>query len=189
MNQTSEEIAMSEQTNSSAPSDRAAGSQQRQINAEQMAALFRSAAFGDVVSVLMRAPKHKTMSLDGLRTFVLPAIVNNQFLLAQLRHQEKKGALAAGVALWASVSDDVDKRLRADPAQRLNLSFNDWKGGSNLWLVDLVAPTQLARSILNDLEEKVARGRPMAAKIVSSSGETRLTTLQDLIAGSQKEPA
>ena len=154
----------------------------------RMRALVRSAAFGDVVTILMRAPKHKSMSLDALRVFVLPAIAHNQYLIARVR-REKSGSLAAGVALWASVSDEIDKRLRATPQQPLRLSFDEWKSGPNLWLVDLVAPAALAGSIFRDLDQKIAKTRPMATQIVSPGGKAVVTTVKALVAGLKKEPA
>lgn len=62
-------------------------------------------------------------------------------------------------------------------------------GGPNLWLVDLVAPSALAGSMLKDLDEKVAQGRPIAAQAVSSDGTATLTTVRALLAGLEKEPA
>lgn len=171
---------MAELAKTRKPADKTEPVPPRRISADQMAALFRSAAFGDVISVLMCAPKHRKLSLDALRTFLLPAIANNQFLIAKLRQQDKPGAVAAGVALWASVSDEVDRKLRANPGQPLKLTTEEWKSGPHLWLIDLVAPAALTASILDDLENKVARGRPMAAHIFTASNEAKITTLQEL---------
>jgi cytolysin-activating lysine-acyltransferase len=159
----------------------------RQISAKQMETLFRSAAFGDIVSILMRAPRHKKLSLDALRVFILPAVLNSQYMVARFRQQADAGAVPAGVAIWASVSDEVDKRLRTNPQQQVKLAPEEWKSGPNLWLVDLVAPTALAATMLKDVDEKVAKGKPMAAQVVSNDGAVKLTTVKELRAGIEKE--
>ena len=171
---------MAEQMQSEISSGNSAQPSPRRMPSNQVATLFRSAAFGDVVSVLMRAPKHKKLSLEALRTFLLPAMANNQFLIAKLRPQEQAGAVAAGVALWASVSDEVDQRLRACHDQPLRLAAEEWKSGPHLWLIDLIAPSALLDSMLNDLEQKVAKGKPMAAQIALPEGKARIATLEEL---------
>ncbi|WP_088348185.1 MULTISPECIES: toxin-activating lysine-acyltransferase [Rhodomicrobium] len=162
----------------------------RQISGQRMQALIRSAAFGDMVTILMRAPKHKALSLDALRVFVLPALLHDQYMIARARRQQNGGTFAAGLAMWASVSDAIDKRLRANPQQPLRLTYEEWKSGPHLWLVDLVAPAALAGSILHDLDAKVGKGQPITAQIaVPGGGGATLTTVKDLMAGLKKEPA
>lgn len=155
----------------------------RQVSGRRLQSMMRSAAFGDMVTILMRAPKHKTLALDALRILLLPAVAHNQYLIARARPKGGTGTIAAGLALWASVSDEVDKRLRTTAQQPLRLSFEEWKSGPHLWLVDLVAPSALAVSMLRDLDDKVAKGRPMTTQTISADGTARLTTVKDLLAG------
>ena len=166
-----------------------AGAPMRRISGRRMEALLRSAALGDIVSVMMRAPRHKGLPLAALRVNVLPAVLHNQYLIARVRPQDNGESVAAGLALWASVSDEVNQRLSASKELPLRLTPEEWKSGSNLWLVDLVAPSALARSMLKDLDEKVAQGRPIAAHAVSGDGTASLTTVRALLAGLAQEPA
>ena len=160
-----------------------AGAPMRRISGRRMEALLRSAALGDIVSVMMRAPRHKGLPLAALGVNVLPAVLHNQYLIARVRQQDTGESVAAALALWASVSDEVNQRLSASKELPLRLTLAEWKSGSNLWLVDLVAPSLLARSMLKDLDEKVAQGRPIAAHAVSSDGTASLTTVSALLAG------
>jgi cytolysin-activating lysine-acyltransferase len=59
-----------------------------------------------------------------------PAMALRQF---RLFHDTKK---PVAVALWAFVSDEVDKELSAG-RQRLRLT--EWKSGNNIWLMDIAA--------------------------------------------------
>lgn len=167
----------------------AAGAPTRRISGRRMEALLRSAAFGDIVSVLMRAPRHKALSLAALGINVLPAVLHNQYLIARVRQQGNGDSIAAGFALWASVSDAVDQRMRASREVPLRLTPEEWQSGPNLWLVELVAPSALGGSMLQDLDEKVSQGRPIAAQTVSGDGSATLTTVRALLARLANEPA
>lgn len=179
---------MSQQNSSTATTEvRAPGAPARRISGRQMESLIRSAALGEIVSILMRAPKHKNLSLSALRGQILPAVMNNQYFIGRVRRPGSEGAaVAAGLAMWASVSDEVDRRLRANPKAPLKLAPAEWNSGPNLWLIDLIAPSVLAGSILRDVEEKVAKGRPMAARVSAAGGSTEVTTVKDLLAGLNK---
>jgi hemolysin-activating ACP:hemolysin acyltransferase len=151
------------------------------ISAGRMQALIRSAAFGEIVGILMLAPRHKRLTLEALRLFVLPAILNNQYMIARVNRPGAGGAVPSGLALWASVSDEVDQRLRANAGAPVKLTAAEWKSGANLWLVDLIAPPAITGSLLKGLEDKVAKGRPMAAQITSKDGKAHITTIKELI--------
>ncbi len=129
------------------------------ISAGRMQALIRSAAFGEIVGILMLAPRHKRLTLEALRLFVLPAILNNQYMVVRVNRPGAGGAVPAGLALWASVSDEVDQRLRANAGAPMKLTAAEWKSGANLWLVDLVAPSAITGSLLKGLDGQ-GRERP-----------------------------
>lgn len=160
------------------------GSQGRpEISVEALKAAYRSAAFGDIVSILMRSPAHKRLPLETLRIFVVPAIANRQFLIAKIKPKANPEAdsIPAGLAMWASVSDEVDQRLRSNESGQISLKPDEWKSGDRLWLVDLVAPSKLVPQMVNDLEQKVAQGRDMAVQVKSQDGGSRVTTLRSLM--------
>lgn len=178
---------MSQPSSTVAGDVRAPGAPVRRISGKQMETLIRSAAFGEIVGILMRAPKHKNLSLRALRGQILPAVMNDQYFIGRVRRPGAEGsAVAAGLAIWASVSDEVDKRLRASTKPPLKLAPAEWKSGPHLWLIDLIAPSVLARSILKDIDEKIAKGRPMAAQIAAADGGAQITTVKELLAGLDK---
>jgi cytolysin-activating lysine-acyltransferase len=153
-----------------------------------MESLIRSAALGEIVTILMRAPKHKHLSLSALRSQILPAVRNNQYFIGRVRKPgSESSAVPAGLAMWASVSDEVDQRFRANAKAPLKLTPAEWNSGSNLWLIDLIAPSVLAGSILKDVDEKVAKGRQMAARVSAAGGGTEVTTVTELLAGLDKQ--
>jgi cytolysin-activating lysine-acyltransferase len=157
--------------------------------ARRAAALSRSAALGDSVSILLRAPKYRKMPLEALRHTVLPAIFHNQYRIARVRKPGSTAATPAGLAVWASVSEAVDRRLRAAKEQPVNLAFDEWKSGETLWLIDLVAPSAIAGDMLKEIDEKVGKGRPVYTHIVGAGGALRIITAGELVNSLKKTAA
>jgi cytolysin-activating lysine-acyltransferase len=148
----------------------------------------RSAVLGDIVTILMRAPRHKGLPLDALRHSVMPAIMHNQFRIARVRKAGTRYAAPAGFAVWASVSDVVDQKLRNAGSQPISLTFEEWRSGTNLWLIELVAPSAIAAGLLKEIDEKVGRGRPVFTHS-TSQGVMKVTTVDEILSGLQKIPA
>ena len=93
------------------------------------------------------------------------------------------GALdnVAGIAIWASVSTEVDARIRAQVKARVfpvKLNPEDWTsgstdGGDHAWLLDVIAPTpKLASMVLASFSRLVKTGElnvhPVAARQVDA---------------------
>ena len=93
------------------------------------------------------------------------------------------GALdnVAGIAIWASVSTEVDARIRAQVKARVfpvKLNPEDWTsgstdGGDHAWLLDVIAPTpKLASMVTASFSRLVKTGElnvhPVAARQVDA---------------------
>ena len=76
-------------------------------------AIRQSVAFAQIVSVLLRSPTHRHYALADLEWLVLPPLMTGQFRVAEASTHQK-AAIPVAVALWASVSAEVDKRLSED---------------------------------------------------------------------------
>ena len=85
------------------------------------------------------------------------------------------------VALWASVSDEVEKELAAG---RPRLRPNEWKSGDNLWLIDLVAPSipngsKAAEGLVQEMASKVFQGRRFKMRVLDAkTGKPKIADLQ-----------
>jgi cytolysin-activating lysine-acyltransferase len=91
----------------------------------------RIRAFGEVVTLLMQSPGHRHLFLADLEWLIGPAFGLRQMCLFQ------DGKQPVGLALWAKVSEEVEKRLLSG-MQRLRPE--DWSSGDRLWLVELIVP-------------------------------------------------
>ena len=80
----------------------------------------------------------------------------------------------AGVAIWASVSDEVDAKIREQIKAGvfpIRLKPDDWTSGDKAWLLDVIAPSQkLASAVLANFRQVVKEGdmriHPIVARMV-----------------------
>lgn len=137
-----------------------------------------SASFGEIVSVLMRSEHYKQYTLQDLEWLVVPAVLSNQFLLAEARAKGNGFTAPVGIVMWASVSAEVDQRLTANIATPLRLRPEDWRSGDILWLVDAVGPAKLIGSMLQQLHVKVFKGRQVKVRAQGPDGKPVVRTME-----------
>jgi cytolysin-activating lysine-acyltransferase len=90
-----------------------------------------SQVLGEITWLMTQSPRHKALALGDLEWLVMPAILLKQFRLFY------KGDQPVGVALWALVDATVAKRIDAGDNR---LTAAEWKSGSQMRIVDIVAP-------------------------------------------------
>ncbi|MEX2490606.1 MAG: toxin-activating lysine-acyltransferase [Nitrospirales bacterium] len=112
---------------------------------------------------------------------VIPALATNQVTTVRGKLKDQNGlTIPLGLALWAHVSDDVNKKLEAQ--QQANIPFrlapHDWKSGEIPWLLAVLAPKEVAQALVKKLEETVFKdrlyqrfGRGAKGTVSSSQGE------------------
>ncbi|MBW4617626.1 MAG: toxin-activating lysine-acyltransferase [Desmonostoc vinosum HA7617-LM4] len=119
--------------------------------------------FGEVVWLFTQSPKHKNFFLFDLEWLVMTPIMFKQFRVFYATDRP------IGVALWAYVNEEVEKRLMAGNAR---LTPNDWKSGDRLWLVDIIAPYGGQEEMIKDLKEKVFPNREITFLAFAESNAT-----------------
>ncbi|MDX2265716.1 MAG: toxin-activating lysine-acyltransferase [Hyphomicrobiales bacterium] len=147
-----------------------------------LAAKFKAAAFGEIVSVLMRSKNHRALTLAEIETFVVPPVLSKQYLVARARPQNdpSDAGMPVGVVLWAKVSDELDRRLSA-AAGAVALNPADWTSGEHLWVIDVVAAPAVAQAMIEELKRSVFAGR--RAKIrVRREGGIAVETIEGALA-------
>jgi cytolysin-activating lysine-acyltransferase len=90
-----------------------------------------SQVLGEITWLMTQSPRHKAITLGDLEWLVMPAILLRQFRLFY------KGEQPVGVAVWALADDLVAKRIDTGDCR---LAAVEWKSGTNLRIVELVAP-------------------------------------------------
>jgi hemolysin-activating ACP:hemolysin acyltransferase len=142
-------------------------------------------ALGQIVSVLMQSPQHKHYSLADLEWLVMPAVASGQFRIVQAQQSAGTAAAPVGVALWANVSADADKRL-SDLATPARLRPNEWRSGDIPWLMELVCDARVQQALLKDIGETAFKGRAIKMRVRGADGKTQIGTLRG---GGEAKPA
>lgn len=124
-----------------------------------------STLLGEIVWLLTQSPAHRHLFLADLEWAVMPALMLRQV------HLFRSQGRVVGVALWASVSDEVDARLSSGVTRLAPL---DWKSGDTLWLVDIIAPFGGSERILEELGRSILQGRKAKYWKQSENGKTMI---------------
>jgi cytolysin-activating lysine-acyltransferase len=132
-------------------------------------------------------PRYRNQTVGDLQHLVLEPLIRDRVALAYPGDKdENELADLAGMAIWASVSEDVDKRIREQikaGSFPLRLKPEDWNSGDINWLLDVIAPNAKATAAVLANFGKVVKGgnlrlHPIITKLVDAE------TLQKL--GAQK---
>jgi cytolysin-activating lysine-acyltransferase len=174
-------------------------------------------SLGQVVLAMAALPRYRYLSLVDLQAIVPNLRENAPLIRAPLQQAslvvatQKKdddavepleiGALdsVAGIAIWASVSTEVDARIRDQVKARVfpvKLKPEDWTSGSkeagdHAWLLDVIAPTpKLASMVLASFSRLVKTGElnvhPVAARQVDADMLRKLARDRAVVGASTK---
>lgn len=121
-----------------------------------------SHVLGEITWLLSQSPLHKNLFISDLEWFVMPAI-----LLEQFRLFPGPGGQPAGLVLWASISEETEQRLRE---HKVRLSPHEWKGGPNLWLIEMVSPFGGQEEMLADVSATIFQGKPFKYQKTGPNG-------------------
>ena len=113
--------------------------------------------FSRVVSVLMRSPHYKHYTLADLEWLVVPPLLAGQCAVMEATINGRQVPVA--VALWASVSQEVDKRLSENLTAPVKLRPEEWQSGDVLWLIDAVGDVKAIPLLMKQVQETAFKGR------------------------------
>jgi cytolysin-activating lysine-acyltransferase len=99
--------------------------------------------FGEITWLMTQSPRHKAIPLGDLEWLLMPAILLRQFRIFY------KGEQPVGVALWALADELVARRIDAGDTR---LAAVEWKSGSNMRIIDIVAPFGGEAEMLGQVE-------------------------------------
>jgi cytolysin-activating lysine-acyltransferase len=147
--------------------------------AKRRAALAKhyAAIFGEAVSILMHSPQFAQFALADLDWLVVPAVMTGQFSITTAQSKVSGSTAAVAVVLWASVSDEIDKRLSASPGQSIRLGPKEWKSGQRIWVVAAVGDVRVLQAMLRRLEQKEWANKPVKMLARDKQGRPTIVTL------------
>ncbi|ROU00220.1 toxin-activating lysine-acyltransferase [Histidinibacterium lentulum] len=135
-------------------------------------------SFAAAALAMIQLPRYRSQHLSDLEHLLLEPLLRDRVAFAYPKDVTEAGGLAdqeiAGFAIWASVSPEVDGRIREQIAQGtwpIRLKAEDWTSGEIAWLFDVVAPGKdRAASVIAGFR-KLVEGRqlhlhPLIARLV-----------------------
>jgi hemolysin-activating ACP:hemolysin acyltransferase len=136
-----------------------------------------AAAFGEIVSLLMRTPNYKHLMLSDLEWFVVPAVASGQFTLAEAQSKTSGITQPMGVVLWARVSAEVDKRLHENLDQPIRLKPAEWTSGDNIWLIEAAGESRVIEALIKRMRETIWAGKPVRLRARDKDGKPAIGTM------------
>jgi hemolysin-activating ACP:hemolysin acyltransferase len=121
------------------------------------------AGAGEVVLAMAGLPRYRNQTFADITHLVIEPMLNNRVAIAKSANEGKFGA-TAGIAIWASVSEEVDARIREQIQARvfpIRLKPEDWNSGDIHWLLDLIAPSQNAATAALANFKQVVKDKPI----------------------------
>lgn len=189
--QTSTVVTQANQSDPAAPGQDSLSSAEPspQLSADELArraahSKRAAAVFGEIVHVLMRSDDCKHQMLADLEWLVVPAVRTRQFRIAHAQSKSQGYSAPVAAVLWASVSDDVDARLAADPS-RIRLKPEEWKSGAIVWIVQASGDARVVGAILKDLLAKDWQGRTVKMWGRDGDGRPKVTWLERPVPAAQ----
>jgi cytolysin-activating lysine-acyltransferase len=140
-----------------APQDEAAAAAQQARAAATRARIHE--ALGQVVLTMASVARYRHMALSDLQGLVMEPLLRDKIAMARARPEESPQATPepAGIAFWASVSDEVDAKIREQIAANvfpIRLKPQDWVSGNKIWLLDVLAPnSQIVTAVLGNFQK------------------------------------
>lgn len=171
---------MSDTRNGKAPDQNAEHNQHLDPEISKKIAQVRAQvreSFGKIAMSMIALPRYRHQTIADLQHIVLEPLIRDRVAIAYPNDADKSELTdLAGVAIWASVSDDVDAKIREqikDGVFPIRLKADDWNSGEINWLLDVIAPNQkVTASVISNFKQVVKDGdlrlHPIVSRLVDA---------------------
>ena len=132
---------------------------------------------GKIVGLLMRSQNYRNYKLADLEWLILPALASNQISLAQAQKQESGQPIPIGLATWAKVSEEVDKKLSENLENPIRLQPNEWRSGEIYWLIDAVGTPAVVQGLIKGLRQSALKDKTFKMRVITKDGQRTVRTV------------
>lgn len=131
--------------------------------------------FGKVALAMMMVPRYRSLSISDLGTLILDPLMRDRIAIAtSAKEGEAQEGALSGIAIWASVSEEVDAKIREQIKAGIfpvRLKAEEWNSGNVNWLLDVIAPNQrLTTAVIANFRQVVKEGdmriHPIVTRLV-----------------------
>jgi hemolysin-activating ACP:hemolysin acyltransferase len=143
----------------------------------QMAAARQAAAtFGEIVTLLMRAPAYHALPLSELDKLVTPALRLGQISVATAQSKTNGVVMPVGALIWACVSPEIADRLAAHAGEIVRPGPHEWASGEIVWVVASVGEGRVLGEMLKQLSTREWAGREVKVVVRPKDGKPTVAT-------------
>ena len=134
-------------------------------------------SFGKAVMAMMMLPRYRSQTLGDLQHLVLEPLIRDRIAIAYPGEKERTPLTdIAGLAIWASVSDEIDADIRQQIKAGVfpvRLKPEAWTSGKINWLIDVIAPNRkTTASVIANFKQVVKEGNlrlhPIVTRLVDA---------------------
>ncbi|MGJ4999506.1 toxin-activating lysine-acyltransferase [Bradyrhizobium sp. HKCCYLR20261] len=131
-------------------------------------------AFAKIVALMMHCASHMHLPLGDLPLLIVTPLLAGQVALVQAMREDESAPSPYGVALWAKVSADVDRRLSEDKTGSLRLAPDEWQSGDILWIIDVFGYPQIVPPFLEEFVATHFPGQHPKMRVIGKQGVARV---------------
>ncbi len=153
-------------------------------------------SFGKVAMAMMGLPRYRHNTLADLNHIVLEPLIRDRIAIAY-PEADKDNPMSdvAGMAIWASVSEEVDAKIREQIKAGIfpvRLKAEEWVSGEINWLLDVIAPDQKATtSVIAGFKKVVKDGElrlhPIITRLVDKETLEKMGARQAAASGEKQD--
>ncbi len=117
---------------------------------------------GQLILAVSTMPRYSHVTLAELTAQFLEPLMQERLLIERapelLKPKTDDGLL--GIVVWASVSEAVDAKIRAQIKTKtypIKLAREDWRSGNTNWLLDIIAPNEAAALQMTSGQETLSK--------------------------------
>ena len=164
------------------PGDQAGTDTAHQLDSEMLEKVSKVRArvhetFGKVAIAMMALPRYRHLSVLDLQQVLLEPLMRDRIAIASSAQSTSDAPSLeslSGIAIWASVSEEVDVKIREQIKSGVfpvRLKPSDWTSGSINWLFDVIAPNQkLTTAVIANFKQIIKEGdlriHPLITRLV-----------------------
>ena len=141
------------------------------------AARHAAATFGEIVTLLMRTPEYKGLSLGDLDALIVPPLRAGQVSVATAQSKSSGVTSPVGAIVWARVSPEVAERLASQAGHVMHLAPNEWKSGEIVWIVASAGEGRVLSEMLKQLSRRDWAGKDVRIVVRPKDGKPTVATL------------
>ena len=137
-------------------------------------------SMGQIILAIMNLPRYRHQTLGDLSHIIVNPLLRDRLAIAHKGITAEDGTTKvdeegiAGLAIWASVSDEVDTKITEQVkagAFPVRLGADDWVSGETVWLLDVIAgDRKAATSVLANFRqvagERAIKVHPIVARLI-----------------------